>query len=85
MVHNVGRIAEGLNEWGFKLLPAHDVDAKTHPIRGVVETTGRRVHSAGNFLDARTSDPARRRGHRLLDGRRRGRRGRGDSPRSAGM
>ena len=64
LVESVDRMASGLNQVGFRLLPAHGcrlppcspgsfgVEAKTHPIIGVVETTGRRVHSAGSFLHA---------------------------------
>ncbi len=52
LVHRVALTASGLNQFGFRLLPAHEVNATTHPIAGVVEVTGRRVHSAGNFLHA---------------------------------
>jgi len=63
-VNGVDRAASGYSRSGFRLLPAHGcrippcspgsygVEARTHPIIGVIETTGRRVHDPGNFLSA---------------------------------
>ncbi|MYG37036.1 MAG: hypothetical protein F4205_16285 [Gemmatimonadetes bacterium] len=63
-VNGVDRAASGYSRSGFRLLPAHGcrippcspgsygVEAKTHPIIGVIETTGKRVHDPGNFLSA---------------------------------
>ena len=62
LVSQVDNIAARLNEYGFRLLPAHEVNAKTYPITGVVEATGRRVHSAGNFLYAVRKVRAKERG-----------------------
>ncbi len=64
LVDQVDRMAADLNQGGFRLLPAHGcqlppcgpgsfgVEAKTHPIIGVFETTESRVHSTEAFLGA---------------------------------
>ncbi len=62
LVSQVDNIAARLNEYGFRLLPAHEVNAKTYPITGVVEATGRGIHSGENFLYAVRMVRAKERG-----------------------